>query len=250
MPPPACIVAAQQHGGGAIAKERHADEVGRCLRPLRKDQAAELHRDDECSIRRARRQHVTRSDERAGAARAAKSEQRRTSHVGAQTQAAGEQGVEAGRREPRGRHDVDVIDLVGRCAGLCEAGAHGFLRQLECLGGVFFVSLLERARLQIPLGFVNEMPRVDTSSVEYRHQPLEMGLAFAEPRHLAARERLIEAMRRDRRGHSEDFRHGSRAARVYASMVAARTAQERRPRPNMRASFWTDASVRLNCSRA
>ena len=115
------VVAAEQDGRRAIAEERHANEVGRRLCLLREDQASELHRDHECLVAGPRRQHVARPDERAGAARAAEPEQRRAPHVGAQTQAAGKQRIEAWRRQPCRRDDVDVIDLVGRRARLCEA---------------------------------------------------------------------------------------------------------------------------------
>jgi hypothetical protein len=88
------------------------------------------------------------------------------------------------------------------------------LCELERLGCVFVVSLLERTRLQVPVRLVNEMSRVDTGSVEYRNQPLEMGLTFTDSRHFPARERLIEEMRRNCRGHGENFRHESRHARA------------------------------------
>jgi hypothetical protein len=52
------------------------------------------------------------------------------------------------------------------------------------------------------------MPGVDTGPVEHRDQSLEVRLTLAQPRHLTSRERLVEAMRRDRRGEGEDFRHG------------------------------------------
>lgn len=61
---------------------------------------------------------------------------------------------------------------------------------------------------------MDEMPGVDAGSVEYRNQSFEMWLTFAQPRHFAAGKRLIEAMRRDRRGRCEDFRHG--CCGVYA----------------------------------
>ena len=153
-----------------------------CLCLLREDQASELDRDHECLVVGPRRQHVAGPDQRAGAAGAAEPEQRRAPHVGTQAQAAGEQGVEARRRQPRRGHDVDVIDLVGSRAGLRQAGAHGFLRELECLGGVFFVSLLERARLEIPLGFVDEMPGVDT---RFGRTPASDARGEADPHRVA-----------------------------------------------------------------
>ena len=39
------------------------------------------------------------------------------------------------------------------------------------------------------------MPGVDTGSVEYRNQAFEMGLTLAQPRHLAARERLMKELK-------------------------------------------------------